>query len=463
MSPNPRVLQKCRRLVRPGIVALILTLPSFAASPSTELPSLGENSAINIERETQLGRSVYEKLLARGYIETDPLLDRYINDLGFRLLAGLDNRMRDYRFFIIRDDAVNAFALPGGYIGVNRGLIGQARTQHQLASVLAHEIAHVRLRHGMDMMEKGQGLNTAAILSMVAGLLLGTVDSEVGQAVLFGGIAGAGQAMVNYTRENEYEADRIGMELMYGGQFDPNGMVEFFTIMTQLSGSSEIGNIEYLRTHPVGANRIAEAAGRVKKDALGANQVDDYPLFKDYLQFVSSDHLPDAGSQFLRALASIQAGEYQRADALLGSLYNRDNENIWYSIAFAVNLEHLGREAEAELVYRRLLDIFPGDYILSMRLLGLLKLAGRYQSALVIARRLEIEFPENQQVYFQLSEIYQSLHRPALQMMAEAEFHRITGNPQQAIKLYDQVLVSSDADHATESKAREKRLLLLER
>jgi len=459
----PRILQKCHRLVRPGVVALIFTLPSFTASPGTELPSLGENSVINIERETRLGHSVYEKLLAQGYIETHPLLDRYINDLGFRLLAGLDNRMRDYRFFIIRDDAVNAFALPGGYIGVNRGLIMEARTQHQLASVLAHEIAHVRLRHGMDMMEKGKGLSSAAILAMVAGILLGTVDSEVGEAVIFGGLAGTQQAMVNFTRENEYEADRLGMELMYGGQFDPNGMVEFFTIMTRLSGSSEIGNIEYLRTHPVGANRIAEAAGRVKKDALGGNQVDDYLLFKDYLQFVSSDHLPDEGSQFLRALASIQAAEYQRADALLGSLYSRDNENIWYSIAFAVNLEHLGREAEAELVYRRLLDIFPGDYVLSMRLLGLLKLTGRYQSALVIARGLEIEFPENQQVFFELSEIYQSLHRPALQMMAEAEFHRITGNTRQAIKLYDQVLVSADADHATESKAREKRLLLLER
>jgi predicted Zn-dependent protease len=462
MPLYPRLLQKCRRLVRSGVVALIFTLPSFTASPGTELPSLGENSAINIERETRLGRSVYEKLLAKGYIETHPLLDRYINELGFRLLAGLDNRMRDYHFFIIRDDSVNAFALPGGYIGVNRGLIRQARTQHQLASVLAHEIAHVRLRHGIDMMEKGKSLSTASILAMVAGLLLGTVDAEVGQAVLFGGLAGTQQAMINYTRENEYEADRIGMELMYGGQFDPNGMVEFFTIMSQLSGSSEIGNIEYLRTHPVGGNRVAEAAGRVKKDAFRGDQVDNYLLFKDFLQFVSSDHLPDEGSQFLRALASIQAGEYQRADALLSSLYSRDNENIWYSIAFAVNLEHLGREAEAELVYRRLLDIFPGDYVLSMRLLGLLKLAGRYQSALVIARSLEVEFPENQQVYFQLSEIYQSLHRPALQMMAEAEFHRITGNPRQAIKLYDQVLVSSDADLATESKAREKRLLLLE-
>lgn len=440
---------------------LIFMLSGFVANANTELPSLGENSVINIERESRLGRSVYEQLLARGYIETHPLLDRYINDLGFRLLAGLDNRMRDYRFFIIRDDSVNAFALPGGYIGINRGLIREARTQHQLASVMAHEIAHVRLRHGMDSMEKGRSMGTAAILAMIAGVLLGTVDSQAGSAVLFGGIAGTQQAMINFTRENEYEADRLGMELMYGGQFDPNGMVEFFTIMSQLSGTSELGSIEYLRTHPVGTNRIAEAMGRVRKNGGGADQVDDYLLFKDFLKFVSTDHLPDKGSKFLRALASIQAANYKHADALLSDLYKQESENIWYSIAFAVNLEHLGREPEAELVYRRLLDIFPGDYVLSMRLLGLLKLAGRYQSALVIARRLENEFPDNQQVYFELSEIYQSLHRPALQMMAEAEFHRITGNPKQAIKLYDQVLVSTDADHATESKARDKRLILL--
>jgi predicted Zn-dependent protease len=444
------------------VVALIFTLPGFVVSASTELPSLGENSAINIERETRIGRSVYEQLLARGYIETHPLLDRYINDLGFRLLAGLENRMRDYRFFIIRDDSVNAFALPGGYIGINRGLIREARTQHQLASVMAHEIAHVRFRHGMDSMEKGQGLNTAAILSMIAGLLIGAVDSQAGAAVLYGGVAGTQQAMINFTRENEYEADRLGMELMYGGEFDPNGMVEFFTIMTRLSGSSELSNIEYLRTHPIGSNRVAEAIGRVRNDAVKADQVDDYLLFKDFLQYVSTDHLPDRGSPYLRALASIQGADYQRADALLKNLYIHDSENIWYSIAYAINLEHLGRESEAELIYRRLLDIFPGDYVLSMRLLALLKLAGRYQSALVIARRLEIEFPENQQVYFELSEIYRSLHRPALQMMAEAEFHLITGNSRQAIKLYDQILVSKDADVATVSKAREKRLQLLE-
>jgi predicted Zn-dependent protease len=267
--------------------------------------------------------------------------------------------------------------------------------------------------------------------------------------------------MVNFTRENEYEADRIGIDLMYQASFDTNGMVEFFTIMGQLSGSSEIGDIEYLRTHPVSDNRVAEALARVKNKADSGDQVDNYLLFKDYLQYVSKLHIPDQGSEYLRALAANRDRAYQQADARLEALYRDSNENIWYGIAYAENLEHLRRDAEAEKIYRHLLDIFPGDYVLSMQLLRLLIRVGEPQEALDIARRVEFENPGEQQVYFVLSEIYKSLKRPALQMMAEAEFHRLNGNSRQSIRLYDQVLASADADPATLSKAREKREQLL--
>ena len=444
------------------LIVVLLAMVCGYVLASSELPSLGENSAINIDYETRLGASVYERLLAAGLVETNPLLDRYINDLGHRLLIGLDMRLREYRFFIMRDDAVNAFALPGGFIGINRGLIAHAQSQHQLASVMAHEIAHVRLMHGLDMMKKGGKINTTTMLTMLAGLLLGTVDSQVGSALLFGGMAGGQQAMVNFTRENEYEADRLGIDLMDEANFDTNGMVEFFTIMGQLSGSSELGDIEYLRTHPVSNNRVAEARGRVKNNPDSGDQVDDYTLFKDYLMYVSRLHLQDQGSGYMRALVAVRDRAYQQADARLESLYRDNDENIWYGIAYAENLEHLGREAEAEEIYRHLMDIFPGDYVLSMRLLRLLVRAGRPQEALDIARRLEFEFPLEQQVYFVLSEIYKSLQRPALQMMAEAEFHRLTGNSRQSIRLYDQVLVSADADPATLLKAGEKRQQLLD-
>jgi predicted Zn-dependent protease len=442
-------------------IALLAMVCGYVLAAS-ELPSLGENSAINIERETSLGASVYRRLLAAGLVETNPLLDRYINDIGHRLLTGLHMRLREYRFFIVRDDAVNAFALPGGFIGINRGLIAYAQSQHQLASVMAHEIAHVRLMHGLDMMKKSGEINTASMLTMLAGLLLGTVDSEMGSALLFGSMAGSQQAMVNFTRENEYEADRLGIDLMYQANFDTRGMAEFFTIMGQLSGSSELGDIEYLRTHPVSNNRVAEALARAKNKPGSGDQVDDYPLFKDYLQYVSRLHIPDQGSDYLRALAATRSRAYQQADARLEALYRDSDENIWYGLAYAKNLEYLHRDAEAEKIYRHLLDIFPGDYVLSMQLLRLSNRMGRPQEALDIARRLEFENPGEQQVYFVLSEIYKSLKRPALQMMAEAEFHRLNGNSRQSIRLYDQVLASSDADMATLSKAREKREQLLE-
>jgi predicted Zn-dependent protease len=445
------------------VLGAMLALNAGSAAASADLPSLGENSKINIERETNLGRSVYERLLASGLIESDPQLDRYINDIGFRLLAGIENRVRDYRFFIVRDDSVNAFALPGGFIGVNRGLIHYARSQHQLASVMAHEIAHVRLTHGLEMLQKSSEVNTATLLTMLAGLLLGGVDSQLGSAVLFGGAAGGQQAMVNFTRENESEADRLGIQLMSDAGFDPNGMVEFFDIMSKLSGSSEIGSIEYLRTHPLSSTRVAEASNRIRGLQQGSNQIDDYLLFKDYLLYVNSDHLPDQGSDYLRALAAMKSADYRRADAMLGALYRGNNENIWYSISYAENLEFMRREAEAEQVYRHLLQIFPDDYVVSMRLVGLLNHVGRYQSALEIARQMEIEHPQEQAVYFALSEIYKSLRQPALQWMAEAEYHKLNGNSQQSIRLYDQVLALEGVDPATLSKAREMRLQLLER
>jgi predicted Zn-dependent protease len=248
---------------------------------------------------------------------------------------------------------------------------------------------------------------------------------------------------------------------MQDARFDANGMVEFFRIMGELSGSSELGNIEYLRTHPISNNRVSEAIARVRNIKVVNDFAGDFLWFKDFLLYASTDHLQAQGSEYLQALAYIQAGKHAQSDRLLRALYRQDSENIWYSIAFAENLELMGEEARAELVYRRLLDIFPGDYILSMRLLRLLKLAGRNQSALVIARGIENRFPEDRQVYFELSEIYQSLQRPALRLMAQAEYQRLTGNPRQAIRLYDEILSSGNVDPVTASEAREKRSILL--
>jgi predicted Zn-dependent protease len=442
------------------IVGLILVLGLYfqaEAHAEGELPLLGENSAINIEQEKRIGHTFYRRLLAQGVVETNPILHSYLNELGARLLSNLDLRLRDYHFFIVKDLSVNAFAVPGGYIGVNVGLILRAQNQDQLASVLAHEISHVRLMHGLQLMEKASGVGNASIITMLAGILLAGVSPELGSAVLFGGVASGQQAMINYTREYEYEADRLGIELLQGGNFDPQGMVDFFRMMERISGNSEFQSIEYLRTHPVNDNRISEVENRIRSMTVSKSGPDYFPMFRDYLLYLSLDRIEYAGSNFRKALAQIKIGEFALANQSLEKLYRQDSENVWYGYVYAENLENLNQLDEARQVYQKLLEIYPDQFALSLRYIRLLKSAGDFDSALVVAQRLEKRYSREKRIYKELSEIYSEMQQPINRMMAEAEYHRLSGNYQLAINLYDTVIGSPQTDDATESRAMAKR------
>ncbi|MCP4430301.1 MAG: M48 family metalloprotease [Gammaproteobacteria bacterium] len=439
-----------------GVIALFGVILGFI-TPSysdEELPQLGEHSSVNIDHEVNLGKGIYDQLLARGLIETNLLLNRYINDLGERLLSTLDSRVRDYHFFIVRDGSINAFALPGGYIGINAGLILSARTQHQLASVMAHEIAHVRLRHGVKLMEKSRSTSNTMLLTILAGLLAG--GTELGAALVYGGTAGGQQAMINYTREFEYEADRMGINLLQSAGFDGRGMVEFFQILGKLSGNSDLGSIEYLRTHPVSDNRVSEAESRLLPNSVDSVGPDYFLLFQDYLMYILNDGVLPGSGQFRRALSKMKAGEEDTASKTLQKLYHGQSDNFWYGIAYAENLQMLDRKEKAEEVYRQLLEIYPDDYIISLQLLRLLKDSKRLDQALVIGRRLENRYSSNKAVFFELVDLYHLLDKSLMEMLAQADYHRLSGSPDLAIKLYSKVLDSPDIDLATESRIREK-------
>lgn len=445
--------------LRLGRLLICFIFISSSVMSDGQLPLLGENSAISAEQEKQLGRQFYQHLLAQGLIETSPLLDRYINELGNRLLSTIENRSRDYRFFIVKDSSVNAFAVPGGYIGIHVGLIKQAQTQHQLASVLAHEIAHIQLRHGLDLYEKAGDVSGLTALSILAGILLAGSNSELGNALIFGGVASGQQSLVSFTRENEYEADRIGIGLLQNAGFDSRGMVEFFKILGRNSGSSELQSIEYLRTHPLSQNRVSEAESRVKPIDNQAVVIDYFSIFKDYLsdQTGTASETEISSSAFLKGLTHKRNGEYIKADEFLSSLYQQDSENIWYGTSYAENLQNLQRWDEAEQVYRKLLNIFPDDLAISVQLVELLKRTRSFESALEIARSMEIEYPELHLVYAQLTEIYIALGQELQGLMSEAQYHRLTGNNNRAVKLYDEILASKNLDITIASRIREKR------
>ncbi|NBO73533.1 MAG: hypothetical protein EBV29_02685 [Gammaproteobacteria bacterium] len=238
-----------------------------AQSVGADLPDIGSgaNSTMTLNDEYQLGLMVVRGLRDQGLILEDPEVTDYIQTLGSRIVAHIPESEQRYTFFVVREGGINAFALPGGFIGVNYGLITATANESQLASVIAHEIAHVKQRHIARAIQ-AQGRSTMAsaaamVAAIVIGMATGTPDAmQAGMAIAQGT---AMQQQINFTRANEYEADRVGIGFLAAAGFDPNAMPDFFETIGRRSGLAGIGVPELLRTHPVTSNRIAESRDRL--------------------------------------------------------------------------------------------------------------------------------------------------------------------------------------------------------
>lgn len=440
---------------------LLLWLVIFIASPvfaDIELPLLGENASLNLEKEIELGRGLYLKLKEHGYVIDDPLLSRYLSDIGQSLLTSLEYRSRDYHFYLVKDSSINAFATPGGYIGVNVGLIAMTANEDELASVLAHEIAHVELMHSMQMIEKSKDVNMASVIAILAAILVSGSNPEAASAVLYSGMAGATQSMINFTRTNEYEADRLGVELLKKSEYKPDSMVDFMMILQRKESSGELSSIEYIRTHPVSSNRIAEIRSRINNEA--SNQqggVRRYQQFKDYLfykHYASSEVNID--TSFYNALLMTRNGQYKQAETVYRSFLKTDPDSIWYSYALAENLEFQKRMDEAQSIYQNLLLLYPDELAIGSRIVNLLMTRERPKQALKIMQALQPKHENNPVVYKLLVGLYERLDDQLMKEISEAHFHWYSGHKKMAEKLYKSILVNGNLDAANAEKIREK-------
>lgn len=251
--------------------ALSAALPlAFAEGPAT-LPDMGSSAGelLTPAEEQAYGGMMLRQLRGYGLVLSDPLLDAYIQSLGYRLASRSDRPSQSFTFFLMRDRQINAFATIGGYVAVNAGLILTAEREDELAAVLAHEISHVTQRHVLRAVEQAQRDQLPIMLGML-GAILASSQSGSGdgvQAALMGGMALMQQRQINYTRSNEYEADRIGIQTLARSGYEPVAMADFFARMErQMRGN--LGGAqtpEYLRSHPVSTTRISEAKARAKQ------------------------------------------------------------------------------------------------------------------------------------------------------------------------------------------------------
>jgi predicted Zn-dependent protease len=340
-----------RSLVAVLVSSSLLLSPSTALYAQSGLPNLGDDSAMTLGAERELGNRIAKEIYRDAEFVSDPVLDAYITSIWQPLYAqakrsGTMPAEMDLQFawrsFLVRDKSVNAFALPGGYFGVHLGLIALSETPDALASVLAHEITHVTQRHISRGMSKDRAAAPLMVASILVGLLAMRANPQVASAALATGQAASIQGQLNYSRDFEREADRIGFTLMQPAGYSEQGFVDMFDMLGRASRLSDSGNFPYLRSHPLTTERVSDMRVRVsEKKSILSIDTDKLQLHrlmaaragamadlsvdaqKYYLQQGDSA-LPTAdnylATQYSAALAAWQTKEAARARAFYNKL-----------------------------------------------------------------------------------------------------------------------------------------------
>ena len=366
-------------------LATTTLMPGLAAAQGVDLPNIGDSGASDStpEHEHRLGQAALNSLRRQHAVLGDPLVESYVQNLGYSLVSASDTQERQFHFFVVDDSGINAFAMPGGYIGVNYGLILDTQSESELAAVMAHEISHVTQRHYARTYEAHKGAGLATTAALIAAIILGGKSDQAGQAAAASIAAGSAQSQLNFTRSNEKEADRMGIKLLAKAGFDPQAMADFFQRMQQSTRLYGAELPEFLRTHPVTTARIADARNRAAQ--MPHHQVHEhkaYFLVRARLRVLGSNDAQDAVTQFKKELASgsyldedaerygyalalTKAGDYAKALAELKPLLAKAPERIAYRVAQAQAQAGAGHTDQALETYRQALKLNPYNPVLS--------------------------------------------------------------------------------------------------
>lgn len=361
-----------------GVATLaFVTAASHAQQAPLDLPDLGNPAdlAISPAQEEEISQQVAAELYYFNYVLEDVEIGEYLNALGWRLAAFGTEKPPEFRFFMIADPRINAFALPGGYIGMNAGLILAASNESEVASVMAHEQAHVTQRHAARGQDQGEVETIATWLAVLAAIIAGSANPNVVIGALSIGQGINYNRQVSYTRANEYEADRVGIRTLAAAGFDPNGMASFFAKLEQQTRLYGNRLPEILLTHPVNTTRIAEATARATQYQKREfkNSV-DFELMRARIRVLMSESPSEVGAFFLGelnggkltpenhyglAMALAAQSLYDEADKALAPLLEQNIKSASVPILKARILIGQERTGEGLALLKKTLDGLP--------------------------------------------------------------------------------------------------------
>ncbi len=435
------------------LIFLLLTNNIVQAGNSLDLPDIGDSagSAISPEFERRLGKAFMRSVRQHANIVDDPEVQSYIESIGYRLAANSDNNSLTFTFFVVDSPDINAFAAPGGVIGINSGTILNSRSESELAGVMAHEITHVTQRHMARQFERQGQFSLARTAAMLGAILLAVADPQAGAAALAVVTGVSIQTQINFTRANEEEADSVGIQLLARSGYDPNGMPDFFERLHQKSEYYRGNAPEFLRTHPLTTSRIAESKARAARyRQVNYTDTPGYELVKAKLEVNSYKNAKDAVKDFKHrlsitpvgqkdpvrygyVLALTNVGSYYLAREQLKALLTGNEDNITYMLA-AANIELDERNYDAALgIFQNAYQLYP-DYrpLVFAYAKGLLD-ARQPNQARELLNHYHRPQDHDPEYYYLLSQAEAQSGSMANSGSAKAEYYYLTGDTRVAI------------------------------
>jgi predicted Zn-dependent protease len=427
------------------------------------LPEMGDSAGALVSpvEEYQVGQSFYWSLQQSVTLVDDPEVSSYINSLGHRLVTNSDDPGRSFTFFVVPDNSVNAFAAPGGFIGIHTGLMLTSEAESELASVMAHEIAHVTQRHILRNFERSKRMSIPMTAAMIAAALLGVADPSAGSAAIMAVQAGNVQMQLDYSRAHEAEADNLGMQTLVNAGFDPNAMPRFFERL-QIAGRFYGGNQipEFLRTHPITVSRIADARGRAA-NLEPRPQIRDtkkFYLMREKVRVMTSSNLreliktyedklkdntaeDESVTRYGYALALLKNSNYTQARDEINDLIDLDDNQLSYHLVLADIEIALGRMDAALAIYNDFQRVYPDDWALSIKQVQALLRANQPRKAITILQRQLDVGESSADLYRLLAKAYGDMGQKSKSHVWLAEHYHSSGQLMQAA---DQLRIAAD-------------------
>lgn len=425
-------------------LSLLYSATSEAIETTHRLPDLGTVAAgsLTIEKEKAIGEVIRRQLRATSPVISDPLLDTYINNLGNRLVSKAPDVRYPFDFFLIKNPSINAFATFGGVVALHTQTLLEAKTESELASVIGHEIAHVTQRHIARTIEENQRNAPLSIASLLGAIIIAMADPSAGAAAITTAQASSQQMALNYNRQNEKEADRIGLRIMLDSGFDPRGARDFFVRLAEQSRySTKLPAMLY--SHPLPESRVSDLRARI--DGMPARQVassQDFHLaqirvavmytrtakyHKDYysarLSQSSKENLKY--NRYALALALMQESEYSEAAKLLEPLLAAEPNNLFYLDLYtdiSIGLKNY------QPLFKRLehnLELRPNQPVLLLNYANALIKSNNADKAVELLKDFIILHPEHYLAWQLMSDAYNQLEDRAMYHQSQAELYAL--------------------------------------